>query len=156
MSENIALSNAVYKTVCSALDSRNWHYDKKDEKLAVFLGIQGETGPINFIIQVDSQRQLIRVLSPVGFDMCEEKRVEGALATLTANYRMADGCFHYNLSDGKIYFQITAAFHDSQIGEKLILYMINCAQFMMEEYVPKFMAINKGMLSLQDFVAGDQ
>jgi hypothetical protein len=154
--KNIPSPEAVYQIICSALDSQDWHYSKQEKDMAIVLGLRGDAGPVNFLIEVDAQRQLICLMSPIEFKMSEEMRMDGALATLVANYGMVDGCFEYDLSDGSISFRMAAAYANSLIGKELILYMIACTKAMIDKYMPQFMAINKGMLEIEDFIAKEK
>lgn len=146
------LAQNVYQTVCTALDERNWKYQTDDAKLLVHFGVNGEDIPMQFIIMVDAERQLIRVLSPLSFKMSDEKRVEAALAVCAASYNMADGGFDYDISDGSILFRMAASFRESVIGTGMIHYMISCTCAMVDKYNDKFFALSKGLLSLQDFL----
>lgn len=149
----IALAKQVYKTLCDAIDRRNWVYDKDEEKLTVYFGVNGADIPMKFVLIVDAERQLIRVLSPMLFKMSEGKRAEGAIATCAASYGMADGSFDYDFSDGSIFFRMTASFRGSVIGEDLFQYMISCSCAMVDRYNDQFLAIDKGVLSITDFIA---
>ena len=100
------LAKQVYNTICEALDNRDWHYGKEEDELLVHFGVNGDDIPLQFIIVVDAERQLIRLMSPLPFKMSESKRIEGAIATCAASYGMADGSFDYDLSDGKIVFNV--------------------------------------------------
>ena len=151
--KKMKLAKQVYKTMCEALDKRDWHYGKEEEKLLVHFGVNGDDIPLQFIIVVDAERQLIRLVSPLPFKMSESKRIEGAIAACAASYNMADGSFDYDLSDGRIVFRITASFRESEIGEGLMQYMISCTCAMVDEYNDKFLAIDKGILSIGDFIA---
>ena len=142
----------IYKLICDALDERKWHYEKDDEENAVYVGVSGEDLPIKLIMLADEKRKLIRMLSPLPFKMSEDKRMEGALATTAVNYGMADGSFDYNISDGTIVFRITATYRESRIDTELIQYLIAVTVTMVEKYNDKFFAINKGMLSISDFL----
>ncbi len=144
---------AVYATLCQALDARQWKYDKDEEKLVVLFGVNGDDIPMRFIIGVDQERQMIRLVSPLSFKMSEGKRIEGAIAACVATCSMADGCFDYDLSDGQIVFRMTAFYHDCQIGQGLFQYMISCACTMVDEYNDQFLAIDKGLLSIPDFIS---
>ena len=108
---------------------------------------------MQFILIVDAERQLIRLLSPMPFKMSEAKRLEGAIAACVASYGMLDGSFDYDLSNGRISFRMTASFRSSQIGEELLQYMISCSCAMVDQYNDKFLAIDKGLLSISDFIA---
>lgn len=154
MANDNKLENAMlaYRTICSALDARDWKYEKDTDKLLVHFGVNGEDLPVDFIIYADADRQLVRLLSPLLFKMSEEKRMEGALATCAASWGMVDGSFDYDLADGTILFRMAASLRESTIGVGLIQYMISCACAMVDKYNDKFLAINKGILSIQDFL----
>lgn len=149
----VTLAKQVYKTLCDAIEKREWNFGKDEEKLVVHFGVNGDDIPMQFILVVDAERQLIRVMSPLPFKMSEAKRMEGAIATCVASYGMADGSFDYDLSDGTIVFRMTASFRESLIGEGLFQYLISCSCAMVDEYNDKFLAIDKGLLSISDFIA---
>lgn len=153
MADNMELAQQVYQTLCNTLDARGWKYGKEEEKLLVHFGVRGEDIPMNFVIVVDADRQLVRLMSPLPFKMCEEKRMEGAIATCVVNYGMADGSFDYDLSDGKIVFRMTVSFRESQLGEGLFQYMIDCSCAMADKYNDRLLALDKGLMSLSDFIA---
>jgi len=147
------LAKQVYKTLCEAIERREWNFGKDEEKLLVHFGVSGDDIPMQFILIVDAERQLIRLMSPMPFKMSEGKRMEGAIATCAASYGMADGSFDYDLSDGEIVFRMTASFRESLIGEGLLQYMISCSCAMVDKYNDQFLALDKGMISITDFIA---
>lgn len=148
----MAIEHMMYDTICKALDARELKYRKHEEDLVVILDVNGESIPMEFILMVDKDRQRIRLLSPMPFKMREEKAVEGAIATCAASYGMVDGGFDYNISDGEITFRMTHSYLESTIGEGAIEYMISCAFAMVDKYNFQFLAINKGLLSINDFL----
>lgn len=148
----IARAKAVYQELCDALDRRDWHYQKDEEELVVYLGVNGEDIQIDVIIAIDADRQLVRLLSPMPFKMAEDKRMEGAIATCAATYGLLDGSFDYNISDGSIYFRMTASFRESIIGDGLLQYMIDCSCATVDRYNDKFLALNKGIIGIADFI----
>ena len=143
----------VYQTLCSAIEQRNWKYDKEEDRLFVHFSVSGDDFPMQFYVFVEVERQLIRLLSPMPFKMSENKRIEGALAACAASCGMIDGSFDYDLSTGEIYFRTTALFRESEIGEDLFQYMISLSCAMVDKYNDKFFAIDKGFLSINDFIA---
>jgi hypothetical protein len=147
------LAQQVYKTLCASLDANEWRYEKDEEKLVVHFGLNGEDLPMRFIIFVDPGRQMVTLLSPLPFEMSEEKRMEGAMAACAASFGMVDGSFDYNLADGSVVFRMTNCFMESQIGPGLFQYMIGCSAAMVEKYNEQFLALDKGMLSISDFIA---
>lgn len=146
----------VYGRICEALDARDWKYGKDEQKLVAHFGVNGENMRINFIIVADAERQLIRLMSPLDFKISQDKRVEGAIAACAASFGMADGSFDYDLSNGRITFRATQSFRSSVIGEDLIQYMITLTCAMVDKYNDRFLALDKGVLSVADFIKKDE
>ena len=151
--KKMELAKQVYKTLCDAIERREWKFGKDEEKLLVHFSVSGDDIPMQFILVVDAERQLVRLMSPMPYKMSEGKRMEGAIATCAASYGMADGSFDYDLSDGEIVFRMTASFRESLIGEGLLQYMISCSCAMVDKYNDQFLAIDKGLMSITDFIA---
>ncbi len=151
--KKMELAKQVYQTLCEAIERREWNFGKDEEKLLVHFGVSGDDIPMQFILIVDAERQLIRLMSPMPFKMSESKRMEGAIATCAASFGMADGSFDYDLSDGTIVFRMTASFRESLIGEGLFQYMISCSCAMVDKYNDQFLALDKGIMSITDFIA---
>ncbi len=145
----------MYDLICQTLDGNDWSYEKDDEKLLVLFKLNGEDIPIRYAIVVDEERMLIRLLSYFPFEMSEEHRVDGAIAACVATYGLVDGSFDYDITDGQVVFRMTASYRDSELGSGLINYMVHCAGVTVDQYNDKFLAIDKGYLSLQDFIAGE-
>ncbi len=150
--KKMALAKQVYRTLCEAIENREWSFKKEEDKLLVYFGVNDDDIPMQFIIIVDAERQLIRLLSPLPFKMSEDKRLDGAIAACAASFGMADGSFDYDLSDGSIVFRMTASFRESIIGEGLFQYMISCSCAMVEKYNDQFLALDKGTISIADFI----
>ena len=142
----------VYGTLCSALDNRNWTYEKVEDELLVHFGVNGDDLPMKFIIRVDADRQLLRLHSPMAFKISEDKRIEGAIAATAASYGMAQGSFDYDLSDGTICFRLNSNFRDSTLGEGQVQHMINLSCAMVDQYNDQFLALDKGEMTLQQFL----
>ena len=142
----------VYATLCEALDERNWKYEKVDDDLLVHFSVNGDDLPIQYIIFVDVDRQLIRLLSHMSFDISEDKRIDGAIATCHATYGLRDGSFDYDLSDGKIVYRMTSAFLDNEVPVSVIQYMIDFTGAVVDKYNDKFFALNKGFLTIEKFL----
>ena len=151
--KKMELAKQVYQTLCEAIERREWNFGKDEEKLLVHFGVSGDDIPMQFILIVDAERQLIRLMSPMPFKMSESKRMEGAIATCAASFGMADGSFDYDLSDGTIVFRMTASFRESLIGEGLFQYMISCSCAMVDKYNDQCLARDKGIMSITDFIA---
>lgn len=153
--KNAARARKVYRDLCAALDRRKWHYKTDESKLVVAFGVNGEDIPMDFIIVVDEKRQLIRCSSPLPFKFSENKRMEGAIVTCIASNGLADGSFDYDLATGQIAFRLTATFRDSDIGDSLFQYLIECACAVVDCYNDRFLDVNNGKMSLDQFIQAE-
>lgn len=142
----------VFRILCQAVEDNGWSYDCDDTELSISFQVNGEDLPMNFIIMIDIERQMIRFYSPLTFEICEEKRIEAAVAVCAATHGMADGKFSYNIAKGSIMFELTAVFMNSTVGEGLLQYMIHCACFAVDQYNDKFLALNKGFIGIEEFI----
>ena len=54
--------------------------------------------------------------------------------------------------EGAIVFRMTASFREGTIGEGLFQYLISCACAMVDKFNDQFLALNKGLMSITDFI----
>ncbi len=142
----------VYKAMVKALRAQDWKFEEHEEDLVIVSNYQGDDIPIQFLIEVDSEREVIRFLAPMRFEVSEEKRIEMALAVTVANYGLVNGSFDYDLRDGEIRFRLTTSFTDCKVGEGFFMDMMATALFTTDKYNDKFLMISKGAMSLQQFM----
>ena len=143
----------MYGTLCSTLDSHEWHYKKDEEKLSIDCGAQGEDLPMEITIKVDAERQLIMLLSHLPFVISEDKRLDVAIAVSAVNNKLVDGSFDYDIADGHMFFRMTSSFIESEIGNELFTYMLMVSCHTIDEYNDKFLMLGKGMMSIEDFIS---
>lgn len=151
--EKLERAQKVYGTMCSTLDSHEWHYKKDEEKLSIDCGAQGEDLPMEITIKVDAERQLILLLSHLPFVISEDKRLDVAIAVSAVNDKLVDGSFDYNIADGHMFFRMTSSFIESEIGNELFTYMLMVSCHTIDEYNDKFLMLGKGMMSIEDFIS---
>ena len=142
----------AYVALCDALDERNWTYEKVEDELLVHFTLNGDDLPMQFLIFIDSDRQLVRLLSPMTSEMSEEKRMDGAIAVCHASYVLSEGSFDYDLSNGRITYRMTYAFLDNEVNTEVILYLVDFAGAVVDRYNDKFLALNKGYITLEKFL----
>lgn len=149
----LALAKNVYEDLCAALEKRQWKYQKHDDDLVVTFSVAGDDIPMDFVLAVDAQRQLLRVFSKLPFTVPENKRMDLAIATCVASYGLADGSFDYDIATGGIVFRLTASFRESKIGDGLFEYLIACSSATVDAYNDKFFALCKGLININEFIA---
>ena len=145
-------AKAVYKALCDMLDDREWHYNKNEEELSIECGAQGEDLPIELIIQVDMERQLVTLMSQMPFAVPESRRTALAIAVSQANNGMVDGSFDYDFLSGRIIFRLTSSYRQSLIGKELLAYMLMCACYTVDEYNDKFLMVAKNEMSIEEIL----
>lgn len=72
-------------------------------------------------IKVDSDRQLIVILSHLPFVIPENKRLDATVAVSVVNNKLVDGSFDYSIADGHMFFRMTSSFNESEIGNELFV-----------------------------------
>ena len=153
MADSKKLKNAqsVFNTLCAMLDGKKMRYEIHQDDLVVTFTVRGDDIPMPFVVKIDADRELVRVVSPVPVVFDENKRIDGAIATCQVNYCLADGSFDYDFKTGKVLFRMTSSFADSLLSQELFEYMIAVACYTVDEYNDKFLMLSKGQLSVQDF-----
>ncbi len=148
----------VFKSVCSMLDSINFRYETsmRDEDYVITCTVNGEDIPMKMLIIVRPEREIVTLLSPMPFMTPEDKRVDMALAVAVANYGIIDGSFDYDLNDGEIRFRMTASYVESLLGEELFKYMLFVSANTVDRYNDRFLAIAKGLMTLEQFIDADK
>ena len=150
------LAVQTYRTMLSALEDRNWKYVSDDEKLLAHFRVNGDDIPLNFLIRIDEKREVVKLTSPMPFHISEERRIEGAVAACAASYGMTDGCFEIDLSDGMLLYRISTSFTKSVLGKGAFHHLIDCTCALVDHYNDLFLALDKGIITLSDFIAKAQ
>ena len=153
MADAKQLKNAqnVYNTMCAMLDEKKVRYEKHLEDLVVTFTMHGEDIPMNFILNIDANRELVRLLSPLPLTFEGDSRLKGAIATSCVNYLLADGSFDFDYNSGRILFRMTSSYMDSLVSKDLFEYMVAVAGYTIDDYNDKFLLLAKGKLPLEEF-----
>ena len=151
-SKQLMYAKEAYNTLCRSLDNIGWTYKRMDDELKLMFGVGGDDIPMNFLIIIDADRQLVRLLSLLPFQMNSDKRIEGALATCVINYALADGSFDFDLDEGHILFRMTASFRESLLGEELFKYMVSIACHTIDKYNDQICDLNDGKITFEEFI----
>ena len=99
-------AQATFKTVCQMLDSRNLKYSKNESEFRIEFGMNGDDIPMSFILIVDAERQVFRLISPFPFKVPEDKRLDLAIAVSIVNNSLVVGAFSYDINDGSLHFRV--------------------------------------------------
>ena len=146
------LALQVLDRLCEAMDSHDWKYNVNRDALVIQTGAQGEDLPMDLIIRVDENRQLVMLLSKLPFTVKEDKRLDMAVAVSIVNNRLVDGCFDLDVKTGVLGFRMTSSYIESVLGKDLFAYMLFCSCGTIDDYNDKFMMLSTGMISLEQFM----
>lgn len=149
---NYTAAAKVFNKIDAYLKSKDWHYDKDPEKFEFKYQVGGDDLPMRFTLFIDADRQMIRAISFMPFDFAEDKRIEGAVAVCVANFGMINGCFGYDISDGTVFHKLTVPYMDIEVSDELIAYIMGLGMSMVDKYNDRFFALNKGYISIADFM----
>lgn len=153
MMEEVKIKRArdIYNSLCEMLDAKNFKYIKHADKTTIAFAMVGDDFPMQFVLIIDAERELVRLISTNVATFPEDKRLEGAIVTSQTNYRLMDGSFDYDVMTGKVSFRITTSFADSLISKEVLEYMIGIASYTVDDYNDKFFMVAKGKMTLEEF-----
>ncbi len=156
MTDAILMKNAqnMYNNLCAMLDEKEVRYNRMDDEMMVKFTMRGEDLPMDYLIAVDAERELVRLFSYLPVTFSGDDRVLGAVVTCRINYELADGCFDYNFADGTVMFRMTASYKDSLISKDLLAYMVACTGYTVDKYNDTLLLLAKGRMSLEEFLKG--
>lgn len=142
---------ATYNALCTALDNRNWHYTKEDDKMLVRFNVTGDDLEMSFVMFIDAERRLVRLMSWFPFNATNNPEAVSR-AILQANYKMVAGSFDFNYKDGAIAYRLSASYQGAILGDGVFNYMINCASNTVDDYNDEIMMLDKGHITLEQFM----
>lgn len=150
--QNVVQARKIYEGICAALDNRKWHYDRDNERMILRFTVNGDDIPMKFVMFVEPNQQVVRMMSFLPFKVPEDKCREMAMGVCATNFRLIEGNYDFNISDGTLSYRITASYRNSEIGDALFQRMISMACAVVDKYNDRFLALSKGYLSLEDFL----
>lgn len=150
--KNMKAAMNVYESICAMFDDMDFKYTKHEEDLVITCTVRGDDFPMENIIVVHADRQIVQFISPMPFHTAEDKRVDMALAVAVANYGLVNGSFDYDLSDGEIRFRITQSYMDSLLDKEVFRYMLLASSSTIDKYNDRFFMLNKGLMTLEQFI----
>ena len=141
-------ANSMYQKLCESMDLLDWKYTKNEDDLVIECSARGDDLPIDLIIKLNVELQILSLFSHLPFTVPEEKRLDFAVVTSIVNNTMVDGAFDYDISDGNIFFRMTNSYCDSTIGTDVLEYLIYCSCHTIDDYNEKLLLLSNGTLTL--------
>lgn len=142
----------TYKTFCEAMDAMGWKYKKFEEDLVIRCGVNGEDLPMELIICVRKEPKIVGIYSRLPFKAADDKEIDMAVAVSMANYRLIHGNFDYDINQREVVFRIQQFYEGMVISEEACRYLVHCACQTVDDYNDKFFMLNKGMMTIEQFL----
>jgi len=150
--QEMELAREVYYNIMYHLNNLDWKYDRLDNELILKSGLKSEDLPIEFLIVVKPENKVVQFISKLPFDIPEDKRVEAAIAICAVNYKLVDGSFDYDISDGTVMYRLTCSYRGNTITSDLVEYIIAVAAGTVDEYNDKLFMLAKDMMTLEQIL----
>ena len=149
-------ARSVYDTVLKALDRMNWKYEMEESELAITTGAKGSDLPIDILIRVLPESEVVSLHVPFTYDVPDEHSIDVAIALSIANYGLIRGCFDYDITTGDIRFRIAAPFNgDTVLSEDVIEMLILMAATTVDTYQTKLLMVAKGVVTPSQFLRAE-
>ena len=148
-----ARAKKAYSDLCTHLDAIGLKYTRHDDDKVITLVMHGDDLPIEMLLAVREQHEVIHLLSYLHPNAPEDKRVEVAVAVNVANYGLVFGSFDYDLSDGEICWRAALPYCDSAITKEQVNYLVMASAAAIDRYNARFLMLNKGMMTMEQFIA---
>lgn len=140
----------IYNGLCNFLESRNYEYEKYDEKLIVSTQKGDADFPINITMSVSEPGSLLIIRAIVPYTVPEDKRAEFATAVCYANCNTLSGCFVFDITSGQLEYRIVNCFRDSTTGQRLYSHLFSFAYSIATVLGKRLVMISEGKITLED------
>lgn len=141
-----------FSTFCKTLDELEIHYEKNENNFSIHCVVQVDNLPIIIDVTVDSERQLVLLVSHFSFVTPEDKRVGMTLAVSSVNNMLVHGSFDFDIKSGHMFFRMANSFYESKLGYDAFKYIVFCSCQTINEYSNDFLKLSNGSLSLEEFL----
>lgn len=148
MSSNAA--REIFNLIIKAFDSKGWRYKVEEDDMKLITSFRGDDLAMPIIFIVDKDRELVRAHSVLETKFSKERRVEGSVATSLINWRLINGCFDYDMSDGQVVFRMVESFRNCTLSEDIIHYLVNCIAQTVDDYNDLLQQMALGQADLTD------
>jgi hypothetical protein len=140
----------VYQLIKSHLNSKNIRFDPHDDDKVITMTAQGDDLPMPVVIRVIGEREVLHIVSPLlAGKFPEDKRIDAAVALAAINNHLMNGSFDLDLDSGLVTYRVCQSFHDNDISEEQIHYLLAIVFITTDEYNDTLFMLAKGNMTLE-------
>ena len=151
MSENMEMAKSMYERVATTLDNMELNYQRHDEDMVITLGMRGEDMDHDMLLIIREKNAAFSFLERLPFHLDPQKADEIAKAVCNVNNHLVLGGVTYEAGSDTMNFELSIPYNGSLIGEETIRRILVNAVKTVEAYDDKFLALNKGYISSEEF-----
>ena len=146
-------AKAAFDLVVKTFKKNKWKYEANKDKLQVKTIFSGDDLDMTLYISIDEDRDLLRIYSFLPEDFPSDKIALGAFATAAVNWKIANGTFDYDVSDGTVMFRVVNSFRNCPMSKEIIDYLVHITVGTVDEYNDKLVDLAKGRMTLDQFMS---
>lgn len=150
--DNKKQAKTVFDSICKMLDEQGLNYQKNEEQYDIFCDVVGEDLPINILINVKQEGNLVALMTKLPFVIPKEKKVDIAIAVNVINLMLTNGNFDFDFTTGNLYFKMTQNTMESLISKNVFEYMFYVSCKVVDDYNDKLLMITKTKMTIADIV----
>lgn len=155
MADKIKTEKAVnvYHKLIETLDSIGWQYSILEDEPGVTYTVNGDDMIMEFIVTINPDAQILHFLSvlPMRFD--EDKRLDGLMAACAVSSTVPWGTFSFNMENSKIVYGASSIFSDCEVNEGWFTQQMDMAHAVVDMFNDRFLALAKGYMTIEEFIA---
>jgi hypothetical protein len=131
----------IVELVKEYFKTQKWQYSQVEGKDVFILGINGDNGKFQCIVDISTDINLFSFYSICGFDAPENKRKEVAELLTRLNYAEAFGNFEMDFEDGEISYRTSMYYQFFEPTVPLIENMIMANIVSMDDSLPSIIGV---------------
>ncbi len=146
---------AVFDSLVSYLHEINLNFatEEQEERFLIRFNMSGKDLPMRFFLYVNARHSIITMHSPLPIVFEEDKRADAYKAICGINYRLTDGDFQIDPTDGTVLFNMSNSYAGSLISNEVFRYMMGMSINIVEEFNDKLFMLSKGMMDVDSILA---
>lgn len=137
---------------CKLLDSREIQHRYDQENGLVECVLVGEDMPMIFYFEVDEERTLMVLTSPLPVTVKEEQRLDVMVALAEITDRLPHGRFDANPMTGEVRLRIANTYCDGLPDSTLLTYLLDTGIQLAEQYNHLLFMLANDVVSLEKFM----
>lgn len=145
----------VFKKFTQYLQKIEWNFktDTSDGNLFIVTNVVGDDLPMEIIIKIIAERQIIYISSPLPFKFEKERKTAGTVAVCMINNSILNGSFTFDFEDGSMAFKLVSSYCGCEVvSDEFFEYLITVTAVTVDKYNDNLLMISKGKMNMEDLI----